>query len=100
MGNTLRAKSTTQLKPKEMLLEQSTPEVSAQASQGRLELTIRSPYLIKDLFIESPWQGAQYSDNFCDILPNRSYTIVITHPDITAPNDTKGAEAHEPQRHP
>lgn len=77
------------VKPKEMLLEQSTPEVSAQASQGRLELTIRSPYLIKDLFIESPWQGAQYSDNFCDILPNRSYTIVITHPDITAQTTLK-----------
>lgn len=71
-------------KPKEMVLEIITPKLSAKAAQGKLVVTLESKYLIKDLFIETPWQGAQYSDNFFDLLPNRPRTIVISHPDITS----------------
>ena len=55
---------------------------SLEASKGRLRVTLSSPVLIKSLFVETPWQGAQYSDNFFDLLPNRPYTIEITHPAI------------------
>lgn len=71
-------------KPKEMELEQIAPKLSIKATQGRLEVILTSKYLVKDLFIETPWQGTQYSDNYFDLLPNRSRTIVITHPDITS----------------
>ncbi len=65
--------------PKEMQLPKATPSISLEASQGRLRVTLCSPVLVKSLFVETPWQGAQYSDNFFDLLPNRPYTIEITH---------------------
>lgn len=65
--------------PKEMQLPKVAPSISLEASQGRLRVTLCSPVLVKSLFVETPWQGAQYSDNFFDLLPNRPYTIEITH---------------------
>ena len=65
--------------PKEMRLPKAAPSISLEATQGRLRVTLCSPVLVKSLFVETPWQGAQYSDNFFDLLPNRPYTIEITH---------------------
>ena len=69
--------------PKDMQLPEATPSISLEASKGKLRVTFRSPVLVKSLFVATPWQGAQYSDNFFDLLPNRPYTIEITHPKIT-----------------
>lgn len=71
--------------PKEMDLPSSQLKCTVEANAGQLKLGLSSPVLVKDLFIETPyWQGARYSDNFLDILPGETYTVVIKHPDITS----------------
>ena len=65
-----------------MQLPKAKPSISLEASKGKLRITLRSDVLVKSLFVETPWQGAQYSDNFFDLLPNVPYTIEITHPEI------------------
>ena len=49
---------------------------------GMCELTLFSPALAKDVFIEIPLQGARFSDNFFDLLPGERKTVVITSPQI------------------
>lgn len=39
---------------------------------GACEVTLTSDMLAKDLFIEIPVQGAQFTDNFFDLLPGES----------------------------
>ncbi|WP_227591156.1 glycoside hydrolase family 2 protein [Klebsiella aerogenes] len=36
----------------------------------------------KDIFIETPLQGARYSDNFFDMLPGERKKVIITSPRI------------------
>lgn len=71
------------LRPKEMELPKVSPTMEIRAEEGCLTITLVAERLVKDLFIETPWQGAQYSDNFFDLLPHQPYTIQVTHPDIT-----------------
>lgn len=89
-GKTLATNIYHPTKPKEMQLHQATPKVTIWATNGTLEVTLSSTTLIKDLFVETPWQGAQYSNNFFDLLPNQPLTITITHPDIRS--NTKASE--------
>ncbi len=51
-------------------------------TEGKCELTLLSPCLAKDVFIEVPIQGARFSDNFFDLLPGERKTVVITSPQI------------------
>ncbi|MGI6222480.1 MAG: beta-mannosidase [Prevotella sp.] len=48
-------------------------------SEGSCAVTVKSQQLVRDLFIETPWQGARYSDNFFDLLPGETRRIVITN---------------------
>ena len=61
---------------------------------GMCELTLFSPALAKDVFIEIPLQGARFSDNFFDLLPGERKTVVITSPQIK-----KGEEIHLTIKH-
>ena len=51
-------------------------------TDGKCELTITSSKLAKDVFIEVPFQGAHFSDNFFDLLPGEHKTVVITSTSI------------------
>lgn len=48
---------------------------------GHLEVTLHAETLVKDLFVETPWQGTRYSDNYFDLLPGETRTILIRHPE-------------------
>ena len=50
-------------------------------SDGSLQLTLKSKQLARDVFVEIPVQGAQFSDNFFDLLPGRSKKIIVSSPD-------------------
>ena len=47
-------------------------------TDGKCELTLFSSMLAKDIFIETPLQGARYSDNFFDLLPGERKKVIIT----------------------
>ena len=49
-----------------------------------IEVTLKSKTLVKDLFIETPVQGARYTDNFFDLLPGQTKKVKITSSDVTA----------------
>ncbi|MDR0938595.1 MAG: glycoside hydrolase family 2 protein [Mediterranea sp.] len=63
-------------------LDLPRPQVTYRMKQtdGRCELTLHSPLLAKDVFIEVPAQGARFSDNFFDLLPGEQKRVVITSP--------------------
>lgn len=69
-------------KTKELLLPQTTVSYKMKLTEGRCELTLSSSKLAKDLFIETPIQGARFSDNFFDLLPGQPKKVIITSPQI------------------
>ena len=69
-------------KTKELLLPETTISYKMRQTDGECELTLLSPVLAKDVFIEVPLQGARFSDNFFDLLPGERKTILITSPQI------------------
>jgi len=38
--------------------------------------------LAKDVFVQIPYQGARFTDNFFDLLPGETHRIMITSPEI------------------
>lgn len=69
-------------KTKDLLLPETTINSKMKLTEGKCELTLLSPCLAKDVFIEVPIQGARFSDNFFDLLPGERKTVVITSPQI------------------
>ena len=69
-------------KTKDLLLPETNITCKMKQSDGKCELTLLSPCLAKDVFIEVPIQGARFSDNFFDLLPGERKTVTITSPDI------------------
>lgn len=69
-------------KTKDLLLPQTSISCKTKQKDGQCELTLHSPNLAKDVFIEIPIQGARFSDNFFDLLPGERKTIIITSPYI------------------
>lgn len=69
-------------KTKNLLLPETTVSYKMKQADGRCELTLTSPALAKDVFIETPLQGARFSDNFFDLLPGERKTVTITSPHI------------------
>ena len=68
--------------PKDLLLPVAPP-ISQELRRTGLrtwELTVRSPYLVKDLFVETDALGARFSDNAFDLLPNEERRLIITLP--------------------
>lgn len=68
-------------RPKDLALPEGRLSYSERETEDGLEVTVTAETWLKDLFIETPWQGARYSDNYFDLLPGESRTIFITHPD-------------------
>ena len=52
-------------------------------TEGHYEVTLSAKELAKDVFIQIPVQGARFSDNFFDLLPGESRTIIIEAPGLT-----------------
>lgn len=50
---------------------------------GGFTLRVKSKSLVKDLFIETPYQGAEYNDNYFDLLPNETKLVTIKTSEIT-----------------
>ncbi len=71
-------------KPKHLRLP--VPKLQKQVEWGaeRCVVTLCSDVLVKDGFLETPWQGASYSDNFFDLLPGEVKRVEIMSPLITS----------------
>ena len=74
--------------PKKLKLPQTTVRSTMQYADGEYRITLTSPRLAKDLFLEIPIQGARFSDNFIDLLPGEQRTIIIRSPELKADNKT------------
>ncbi len=67
---------------KELDLPQTEIKTSVTHSDGKYTIRLRSAHLAKNVFIEIPVQGAKFSDNFFDLLPNEEKIIEITSPEL------------------
>ena len=45
---------------------------------GKYEVTLSARQLARDVFIEIPVQGANFTDNFFDLLPGQTKKVIIT----------------------
>ena len=79
---------------KDLRLPQPTVKHRTKLSDGRCEVILSSDKLVKDLFIQIPYQGARFDDNFFDLLPGEKRTVVITSPEIK-----KGVDPHISLKH-
>ena len=70
------------LPTKELDLPQTTIKTKLNVQDGRCEVILSSPGLAKDVFVQIPYQGARFTDNFFDLLPGEARKIVITSPEI------------------
>ena len=67
---------------KDLDLPQTVVRSKLKVLDGRCEVTLSSPKLAKDVFVQIPYQGARFTDNFFDLLPGETRKIVITSPEI------------------
>lgn len=74
--------------PNKLNLPKTTIEKSVLYAEGKYEVTLKSKYLAKDVFVEIPIQGAKFSDNFFDLLPGEEKTITITSPQLIKDKQT------------
>lgn len=65
-------------KTKDLQLPPASVSYQMKQTDGKCELTLFSSMLAKDIFIETPLQGARYSDNFFDLLPGERKKVIIT----------------------
>ncbi len=65
--------------PKDLILPNVDLKVKKKNIENGVELVLTSKTLVKDLFIETPVQGARFTDNFFDLLPGEKKIIRITH---------------------
>lgn len=68
--------------PKDQNLPQANIRHKIKQEDGRCEVTLQSKQLARDVFIEIPYQGARFTDNFFDLLPGETRKITITSPQI------------------
>ncbi len=71
-------------KPKHLALPAAKVKKQVKMQDGKCIVTLQSDVLVKDLFVECPWQGARYSDNYFDLLPGQKKRVEITSKDITS----------------
>lgn len=67
---------------KDLDLPQTTIDYKVKTMDGKCEVTLKSAKLAKDIFIQIPYQGARFTDNFFDLLPGETRKITITSPEI------------------
>ena len=68
--------------PNKLNLPETTVSKSVKYEDGKYTVTLSSPKLAKDVFVEIPVQGARFSDNFFDLLPGQKKVITITAPEL------------------
>ena len=67
---------------KELKLPETVIRKKVKYTERGCEVTLSSPVLAKDVFIEIPVQGARFSDNFFDLLPGEKRVVTIESPEI------------------
>ena len=67
---------------KDLNLPRAVVKSKLKVSDGRCEVTLSSSKLAKDVFVQIPYHGARFTDNFFDLLPGETRKIVITSPEI------------------
>lgn len=67
---------------KDLNLPQTAVNCKLKVSDGSCEVTLSASKLAKDVFVQVPYQGARFTDNFFDLLPGEKRKIVITSPEI------------------
>ncbi len=80
--------------PNKLNLPQAEVKTSVRYADGKYTVTLRSNALAKDVFVEIPIQGAQFSDNFVDLLPGQEQVIEIASPELKAADKTPVTVKH------
>ncbi len=70
--------------PNKLNLPQTDVKTSVKYADGKYTVTLTSARLAKDVFVETPIMGAQFTDNFIDLLPGEKKVIEITSPELKA----------------
>ena len=68
--------------PKDQELPVAKISYKVKQMDGKCEVTLSAKQLARDIFIEIPYQGARFTDNFFDLLPGQTKKIVITSDEI------------------
>jgi beta-mannosidase len=68
--------------PKDQELPMAKVSYKVKQMDGKCEVTLSAKQLARDIFIEIPYQGARFTDNFFDLLPGQTKKIVITSDEI------------------
>ncbi|HPT43035.1 MAG TPA: glycoside hydrolase family 2 protein [Paludibacteraceae bacterium] len=68
--------------PNKLNLPQTTISKTVKYEDGKYTITLSSPKLAKDVFVEIPVQGARFSDNFFDLMPGQKKVITIISPEL------------------
>ena len=87
-GNIISTKDYFFYWPNKLDLPETEIESSVSYKDGEYVVTLSSKKLAKDVFVEIPVLGAQFSDNFIDLLPGEERTIVITSPELKGADKT------------
>lgn len=72
--------------PNQLKLPKTSIEKNISYTNGKYTIILKSNQLAKNVFIEIPTQGAEFSDNFFDLLPNEPKIIEITSPKLQNEN--------------
>ena len=87
-GNIISAKDHFFYWPNKLELPETEVKTSVQYRDGEYRVSLSSKKLAKDIFVEIPIQGARFNDNFIDLLPGETRTIIITSPELRAADKT------------
>lgn len=64
--------------PKDQELPEAKVRYKVKQSDGKCEVTLSAGQLSRDVFVEVSVQGAEFTDNFFDLLPGQTKKLVIT----------------------
>ncbi|MDD4158596.1 MAG: glycoside hydrolase family 2 protein [Proteiniphilum sp.] len=87
-GNVIASKDYFFYWPNKLNLPETKIDTKVRYADGQYTVTLSSPRLAKDVFVEIPVQGARFSDNFIDLLPGEKKTIIIRSPKLKAADKT------------
>lgn len=93
-GNVISAKDHFFYWPNKLELPETEVKTEVQYRDGEYRVSLSSKKLAKDVFVEIPIQGARFNDNFIDLLPGETRTIIITSPELRATDKTPVTVKH------
>lgn len=68
--------------PKDQDLPDTQIRYKVKQMDGKCEITLSAKQLARDVFIEIPYQGARFTDNFFDLIPGKSKKVIIISNEI------------------